>query len=124
MIDPDKQDQLGPKGIFLHCNQLKFNQMPLPTGNGQSTEVEASGNAVVEGGDGVFTARGQRISYAEAKNLLTLDGDGRTNAELFRQLQPGTPYSKTTAQHFQYNLKTKEIDLKNAGPMEFNPGKP
>ena len=120
MIDPDKQDQLGPKAIVLHCNQLKFNQMPLPTGNG----VEASGNAVVEGGDGVFTARGQRISYAEAKNLLTLDGDGRTNAELFRQLQPGTPYSKTAAQHFQYNLKTKEIKLQNAGPMEFNPGKP
>jgi lipopolysaccharide export system protein LptA len=121
MLDPDKQDKLGPKGILLHCNQLRFDQLPLPSGDGQSIEVEASGNARVEGGDGVFTARGQSIAYAEAKSLLILKGDGRTNAELYRQIQPGAPFSKTTAQRFQYNFKTGEINLNNAGPMEFNP---
>ncbi len=123
MIDPQKQEKLGPKGFLLHCNQLKFNQVPSPAGNGQSTEVEASGNAVVEGGDGVFTARGQRIAYDEAKNLLTLEGDGRTYAELYRQLQPGAPYSKTTARKFRYNLKTGAINIIDAGSMDINPGK-
>ncbi len=123
MIDPEKQEKLGPKGITLHCNILKVNQLPLPVGKGQSVEVEASGNAVVEGGDGVFTARGQRIIYAEAKNLLILEGDGRTYAELYRQLQPGAPYSRTTARKFQYNLKTGAIIINDAGTMEINPGK-
>jgi lipopolysaccharide export system protein LptA len=123
MIDPEKQEKLGPKGISLHCGQLKVDQLPLPVGKGQSVEVEASENAVVEGGDGVFTARGHRITYAEAKNLLTLEGDGRTYAELYRQLQPGAPYSKTTMQKFRYNLKTGAIIINNAGPMEINPGK-
>ena len=124
MLDPDKQDKLGPKGILLHCNQLRFDQLALPSGDGQSINVEASGNARVEGGDGVFTARGHSITYDEAKSLLMLKGDGRTNAELYRQLQPGAPYSKTSAQSFRYNFKTGEIKLDNAGPMEFNPGSP
>ena len=123
MIDPEKQDKLGPKGIALHCGQLKVDQLPLPVGKGQSVEVEALYNAVVEAGDGVFTARGYRITYAEAKNLLTLEGDGRTYAELYRQLQPGTPYSKTSARKFQYNTKTGAIKVIDAGPMIINPGK-
>ncbi len=123
MIDPEKQEKLGPKGITLHCNKLKVNQLPLPVGKGQSLEVEASENAVVEGSDGVFTARGQRITYAEAKNLLILEGNGRTNAELFRQLQPGAPYSRTTARKFQYNTKTGAINVIDAGSMEINPVK-
>jgi hypothetical protein len=123
MIDPEKQDKLGPKGIALHCGQLKVNQLPLPVGKGQSLEVEAFENAVVEGGDGVFTARGHRIGYAEAKNLLTLEGDGRTSAELYRQLQPGAPYSRTSARKFEYNAKTGAIKVIDAGPMEINPGK-
>jgi hypothetical protein len=122
MIDPKKQEKLGPKSVTLQCNQLKVNEMPLPVGKGQSYEVEASDNAVVEG-YGVFTARGHRISYTKAKNLLKLEGDGRTNAELFRQLQPGAPFSRTTAQKFQYNIETGEINIINGGPMEINPGK-
>jgi lipopolysaccharide export system protein LptA len=122
MIDPEQPDKLGPKGITLHCGKLKFNQLPLPVGKGQSAEAIATENAVVEG-YGVFTARAQRIAYSEAKNLLSLEGDGRTNAELFRQLQPGAPSSRYSAGKFQYNLKTRAINIGNGGAMEFNPGK-
>jgi lipopolysaccharide export system protein LptA len=123
MIDPEKQDKLGPNGITLHCNILKVDQLPLPVGKGQSIEVEAIENAIVEGGDGVFNARAHRIGFAEAKNILTLEGDGRTFAELFRQLQPGVPYSRTSARKFEYNTKTRAIKVIDAGPMEINPGK-
>jgi lipopolysaccharide export system protein LptA len=123
MIDPDKPDKLGPKGITLHCGQLEVTQMPLPVGKGQSLEVEAFENAIVEGGDGVFNARGYHIGYADAKNILTLEGDGRTFAELFRQLQPGAPYSRTSARKFEYNTKTRAIKVIDAGPIEINPGK-
>jgi hypothetical protein len=123
MIDPEKQDKLGPEGKTLHCGQLEVDQLPLPVGKGQSIEVIALYNAIVEAGDGVFNARGHRITYAEAKYLLTLEGDGRTNAELFRQLQPGAPYSRTSARKFEYNTKTHAIKIIDAGPMEINPGK-
>jgi lipopolysaccharide export system protein LptA len=123
MIDPDKQETLGPKAITLISNSLKVNQMSLPTVKGQTIEVEASGNAVVEGNGGVFTARAQRIGFSEAKELLTLEGNGRTYAELYQQPQPGAPFSTTAAQKFQYNLKTKAIKIINARSLEISPGK-
>ncbi|MGD0653454.1 MAG: LptA/OstA family protein [Thermoguttaceae bacterium] len=123
MIDPEKQDKLGPKGIALHCNQLKINQMPLPAGKGQTIEAEASENAVAEGGDGVFTARAHRITYSEAKNLLILEGNGRTLAELYRQKQPGAPLEKTSFRKFEYNLKTNSIRVIDARSLEITPGK-
>jgi lipopolysaccharide export system protein LptA len=123
MIDPDNQNSLGPNGITLNCNSLKVNQMPLPTGKGQYREVVASGNAVAEGGGGVFNARAARIIYTEDKDLLTLEGDGRTYAELYQQPQPGAPFSTTAAQKFEYNLKTKAIKINNARSLDITPGK-
>ncbi len=96
MLDPDKPEMLGPNGLRLQCNHLKVNQMPTPAGNNQSIEVVAWENAVVEGG--IFTARAYRVTYAEAKDQLILEGDGRTDAQLFRQTQPGAVASKVSAQ--------------------------
>jgi lipopolysaccharide export system protein LptA len=123
MIDPEKQDKLGPKGIALHCNYLKINQMPLPAGKDQTIEAEAFDNAVAEGGDGVFTARAQRMTYSEAKNLLILEGDGRALAELYRQKQLGAPLEKTSFRKIEYNLKTNGIRVIDARSLEITPGK-
>ena len=46
-------------------------------------ELEALSNTLVEGS--TFTARAHRLTYAEEKDLLVLEGDGRTDAQLFRQ---------------------------------------
>ncbi|MGD0092402.1 MAG: hypothetical protein ABSE73_21005, partial [Planctomycetota bacterium] len=123
MIDPEKQDKLGPKGIALHCNYLKVNQMPLPAGKDQTIEAEAFENAVAEGGDGVLTARAQRMTYSQAKNLLILEGDGRALAELYRQKQPGAPLEKTSFRKFEYNLETDGIRIIDARSLEINSGK-
>ena len=45
----------------------------------------------------MFTARAARISYDQKKDLLILEGDGRTDAELYRQLTPGGAVSKAAA---------------------------
>ena len=39
--------------------------------------------AVIEGGNDQFTGRAARISYDRSKDLLILEGDGRTDAELY-----------------------------------------
>ena len=63
--------------------------MLLPVGGRRAVELEALGNAVVE--NITFTARGNRITYAEAKDLLILEGNGRSDAELLQQLQRRRP---------------------------------
>jgi lipopolysaccharide export system protein LptA len=122
MLDPEKLEKLGPKGISLHSNYLKVNQMPLPGGKDQTIEAEAVDNVMVESGDGVFTARAQRMTYCEDKNLLILEGDGRAPAELFRQKQPGAPLDKHSFRKFEYNLKTGGIRIIDASSLQINPG--
>ncbi|MCD4728195.1 MAG: hypothetical protein K8R46_11065, partial [Pirellulales bacterium] len=115
-LTTDNLDALGPDGVTLHCDRLSVVEMSTPTGNRRSVELEALGNTVAEGT--TFTARGHRITYAEAKDLLVLEGSGRGYAELFRQLKLGTPPSRVAARKILYWPKTKRLELIDAQSLE------
>ncbi|MBU4273395.1 MAG: hypothetical protein KKA28_16170 [Planctomycetes bacterium] len=116
MLTADNPDALGPDGVTLRCDRLSVVEIPAPSGNRRSVELEAFGNTVVEGT--TFTARGHRITYGEAKDLLVLEGDGRNDAELFRQLKLGTPPSRVAARKILYWPKTKRLKLIDARSLE------
>jgi len=99
-LDPDDPDGLGPRGVLLNCDQLKVAEMPSPAGNDRAVELEALGNVVVEGR--TFTARAPRMTYTHAKQLLILEGDGRTDAELYHQEQVGATFRKLVAHKILY----------------------
>lgn len=109
-LSADRPETLGPRGAVLRCERLAVAQMPVPGNDQLSLELEAVGNALVEGQH--YTARAHRITYAEAKDLLILEGDGRNDAQLFRQTVPGGPVSSTTARRIQYwpSLRKGSID--------------
>jgi hypothetical protein len=105
----------------LHSEELAVNDMSTPNSNARAMEFVATGNAVVEGG--AFTARASRISYSEAKDLLIMEGDGRTDAELFRQQGAGRTTEKATARKIFYWPKSKRSYVDGArslDAMEFN----
>ena len=118
MLNTDNPDALGPNGVSLRCDKLSVVEMPTPLKNQRSVEVEALGNTVVEGK--TYTARGHRISYAEAKDLLILEGDGRGDAELFRQIKVGVPPSKVAARKILYWPKTNRLKLDGAKSLEIS----
>jgi hypothetical protein len=80
-VDPNSPQGLA-EAVTLGCDQLSIIELPYsPT---QKTfELQAAGNTIVEGKS--FTARCARLAYTEAKDLLVLEGDGRTDAELTRR---------------------------------------
>ncbi len=117
-LDVDNPDALGPDGVVLHCDRLSVNQMDTPVGDRRAIELEAAGNTVVEGN--TFTARAIRMTYTEAKDLLVLEGDGRTDAELFRQQQIGGPTSKAAARKILYWPSTKQIKVIGAKSLELS----
>ena len=92
--------------------------MPTPVEGVRTPEVQALGSAVVDAQ--TFTARALRISYVQAKDLLTLEGDGWTDAELFRQLQIGGPTNRTASQRIEYRPKTQELKLIAGHNMDLN----
>lgn len=83
-LDPNPVDGLGEGQFLLNSDRLGLMQMSPPSaGEEAMVEMIATGNATVESTS--FTARGARISYARAKELMILEGDGRNDAELWRK---------------------------------------
>jgi hypothetical protein len=119
MLTDHNPDRLGPQGVTLRCDNLSVVEMFSPFSRARSVELNAFGNAVVEGT--TYTARGNRISYAEAKDLLILEGDGRSDAELFRQLTKGSDVSKAAARQILYWPKTNRLRINDLQSVESGP---
>jgi lipopolysaccharide export system protein LptA len=106
-INPDTA--LGEDDVLLSCNELTFAQgARLSTGR-QSVNMEAQGNTYVEGR--TFTARGQRISFEQAKDLLVLEGTARSDAVLSHQSRIGAPRSETAARKILYWTTTGRVEV-------------
>jgi hypothetical protein len=119
MLTDHNPDRLGPQGVTLRCEDLSVVEMLTPFSKLRSIELVAEGNTVVEGT--TYTARAHRISYAEAKDLLILEGDGRNDAELFRQLQKGGEVSKVVARQISYWPKTNRSRINDLRSVESGP---
>ena len=121
-LDSDNPDKLGAGGIVLHCNHLSVNEITTPGSPNRSPELLAVGNVVAEGRmqDVNFTALAIRMSYAEAKDLLVLEGDGRTDAELFRQEHVGSAASRAAARKIFYWPKSNRFKIDGARSLDFS----
>ncbi len=117
-LDTANPETLGANGAVMHCDRLTVTQMTDPLGGKPGIELVADGNTVVEGTS--FTARGVRISYAESKDLLILEGDGRTDAELFRQTQVGGQTSRAAAQKILFWPKSRRLKIDGARSFELS----
>jgi lipopolysaccharide export system protein LptA len=118
MLTATDPERLGPEGIVAQCDQLKVAKTVAPTTRLPSIGLEAAGNAKVDGTD--FAARGKRITFDQAKELVILEGDGRNNAELYRQLQPGAARTLMPAQKIMYWIKTKQAKIIDPQSLDFN----
>jgi lipopolysaccharide export system protein LptA len=121
-LESDDPDVLGPDGVILHCDQLSVDDM-TPRGGAAAMELLAAGNVVTE--STIFTARSNRLSYAQAKDLMILEGDGRSDAELYRQPDgPGRPASKAAAQKIYFWPKTRAAKVEGVRSLQMNQFQP
>lgn len=84
----------------------------------QPIELAAEGNAFVEGP--TFTARADRMTYAEAKDLLILEGTGRADAVLTRQSKPGGPSTKAAARKVMFWRTTNTVEVDDAKSLNLS----
>jgi hypothetical protein len=109
-VDADSPDGLGPKDALIHCDTLRLAQIGPSQGEQQPFEVTATGNTVVEGGR-QYTARAHRITYVQAKDLLVLEGNGRSDAQLWRQTTVGGEWARTAGRKILYWRGTNEFEF-------------
>jgi hypothetical protein len=117
--------ELPPRSLVMTCDALSVAQSPVmrrptpgrPDAQRRSfIELEALGNTLVEGQQ--YTARAARLTYSEAKDLLVLEGDGRTDAQLFRQQQIGGPTSQAAAQRILYWPGSNRLKVDGARSLQ------
>jgi lipopolysaccharide export system protein LptA len=107
VLDPDPAGGLGKEQFLLTSDRLTVADMDTNPDDDQSAvELVADGNATIEGSN--FSARGSRISYVHAKQLIVLDGDGRNDAELWMR---GSRTPDFAAQQIRYWAGSDSIQV-------------
>ena len=111
----ERLEDLGEKGVLMTSERLTVTEM-APAGQRPWLEASAA-SAIVDGKS--FKVSAPRISYTSDKEVLTLEGDGRADAELWYQTLPGQPSSYGAARKWRYWLRTGMFDVEDARPLEF-----
>jgi len=120
----DSLDLHAPSGlaegaVAVTSDVLGIGQTPpVPGQPRRAIELSAGGNVLVEGSG--FTARSARLSYSELKDLLIFEGDGRTDAQLFRQERVGGPTSTASAGKILYWRQHNRVDVQDARYLDFD----
>jgi len=118
-LDPHAAAGLPEGVVTVSCDVLGVGQVP-PTAERPrpSMELAAGGNVLVEGQS--FTARSARLTWAEAKDLLVFEGDGRSDAQLFRQLQAGAQPSSASAGKILFWRGLNRVDVEDARYLDLD----
>ncbi|MEX0939153.1 MAG: hypothetical protein WDZ59_14930 [Pirellulales bacterium] len=106
-LDLNNPGRLRAGDFLLDCDQLTVAQSPLQVTGRPPIELETRGNVRVEGRE--FLARSHRMTYDQSKDLLTLEGDGTTDAQLWRQDRNNKPLEARAIQFWRSEPRV-EVD--------------
>lgn len=111
-VDPDDFDHIGANGKpvversgVLNSDYLEVAQIVDPATGKTAYALDANGNAELEGvnfQEQSFFARGNHIKYDQSKDLIVLEGDPRTDAELSTQDRVGETPKRATARKIEF----------------------
>lgn len=118
-IDSDRPESWLPQTVAINCDRMQVMARPDPNTKADSYDLVAEGNTLAEGTN--FTARAPRLTYAQAKDLLVIEGDGRTDAVLYHQDHEGGPRSDTSARRFMVWPSTNRVQIDGATFLELTP---
>jgi lipopolysaccharide export system protein LptA len=127
MLNPDKTEPLAANEFMLKCDNLEVRNSIDAAKKTNAAEMDARGNSVVYGvvsnareKEVRYTARAMRISYNTAKDQLILEGDGRADVHLYRQLQLGAPWDDTAVKKIIYYPKTNTLSTEGVQTLQIN----
>lgn len=99
-LDIERPETWGPRGVALSSDRLNLVEGPALVKGKSNLEMEAVGNTLIEGTG--FTARASRLTYSQGKDMLVMEGDGRSPARLYRQVRVGSPPVEAAARKILY----------------------
>lgn len=99
-----ESEQPPLQGGRMRCEELNLTQSPGQNGQGNNITLLARTNVELEGRTehGLFHAKAAKLSYDQAKDLFILFGDGRRDATIWRESQPGSSRGSVEAQRMEF----------------------
>ncbi|MDP6446112.1 MAG: hypothetical protein QF805_20150, partial [Pirellulaceae bacterium] len=114
-LTSESPDSVGERGVELHSDELELADVGVE-GNPQLT-VTAIGNTTAENPQ--FMARGHRLSYSEAKDLLILEGNGLYDAHLTVYGDTGAKDKDLVARRIHFWPGTRDFEVAGAKSLNF-----
>lgn len=119
-LDPDAE-RVPPEATRISCDQVQIVQW-TPRGSDQpTTEILANSNARIVGSN--FEATAERLSYNERTDLLVIEGDGRQDANLWFQQQPGAKRDHLVAGKILYRPGDQWTQIEKVRNATINQGR-
>ena len=115
--------EMQPQTVRMRCQQLDVFQVP-----GQAkdkVELMATGKTYVEGKSTegqLFAAQAHQLKYQQSKDLMMIQGDGSSDAQLWYQEKVGTRWSRLPAQQIRYWPKQNRCQMAGGNGLEINLG--
>ncbi|MFI4876114.1 MAG: hypothetical protein ACIALR_12275, partial [Blastopirellula sp. JB062] len=107
---------LRERDVELTCEELSIAQIDSPGNANAAIEMMAVGNANVRGR--LYSATGERFTYATEKGMLVLHGSGRSMAKLSFQQQLGAPRQNASAETIRFWPKERRFEANNGRSIE------
>ena len=107
-------DRLPEQAGTLRCEELTVTQVVAPRDKSEHVTVLGRGNCEIEGRmkDGYFSALAYSVSFDQSKGMYVLAGDGRRDAELSRESQPGASQPAVQkAKRFEFFPERNELNV-------------
>ena len=120
-LDPHAPGGLPEGVVRISSDVLSVGQAaaaPAPAQQRSTFELGAGGNVLVEGES--FTARSARLTWSQAKDLLVFEGDGRADAQLFRQLRPGAQPDSMASEKILYWIRQNRVDVEGVRYLDLD----
>jgi hypothetical protein len=107
--------ELSERGVLMTSDFLTVNDMVTPTQ--RWAELLATGHVHLEGR--TFTVQAVRVAYTSQTELLTIEGDGRADAEIWQRSVTGQEPNHFSAQKCMYNLRGGNFEGAGSTRMVF-----
>lgn len=117
-IDETRLETSDPDAlvILLTCQDLLVSEMPTSTPDETAIELMASGNAVIESSS--FDARGERMKYAQQKDLLIIEGNQYDEAVLYHEQYPGAEPTRIPGRRITFRPEANEQGIEGVRELD------
>ncbi len=117
-LDPRRFNPKDAESFWLTTDALTVRQGPKNPQGKPTAELETDGDTRIEAQK--FNAWASKLTYAQAKDLITLKGDGYTDAVISRIERVGDAPKETRAGTIQYSRANQSVTVGDFQYLDFS----